>query len=63
MNIGWDLDGVLCEIDVGLLRVIDNMPPEARKSSEEWYYRERRPELNPKLFMSEDEWHRLKQTQ
>ena len=29
------------------------MPPEARKSCEEWYYRERRPELNPKLFMSE----------
>jgi len=55
MRIGFDLDGVLCKIDVGLLRVIDNMQPEANKSAEEWYYRERKPELNPLLFMSKDD--------
>jgi len=56
MRIGFDLDGVLCKIDVGLLRVIDNMQnEEAKKSAEEWYYRERKPELDAKMFLSEND--------
>jgi len=52
MRIGFDLDGVLCEIDVAVLRIIDNSPEEARKSAEEWYYRERKPLLNMKLVIA-----------
>ena len=55
MNIGFDMDGVLCKIDVALLRLIDNMPDEVRKSAEEWYYRQRPPELNASLFLHEDD--------
>lgn len=56
IRIGFDLDGVLCEIDVGLLRVMDNiLNKEARKSAEEWYYRERKPELNPILFLGKSD--------
>ena len=55
MKIGFDLDGVLCNVDVGLLRVIDNMKDEVKKSAEEWYYRERKPLLNPILFLSAED--------
>jgi hypothetical protein len=59
MIIAMDLDGVLCDIDVALLRVIDNIKDDkARLSAEEWYYRERKPLLNPKLFLRDsDEFH------
>jgi len=59
MKIGFDLDGVLCDIDVAVLRMLDNIPNEDVKTSvEEWYYRERKPLLNPKLFLrTSDEFH------
>lgn len=55
LRIGFDLDGTLCEIDIGLLRVIDNMEGEAQRSAEEWYYRERKPLLNARLFLHPDD--------
>jgi len=56
MKIAWDLDGVLCDIDLGLIRVIDNMTnPEAKYSAREWYFRERKPLLDARLFLSPDD--------
>lgn len=56
MKIGFDLDGVLCNIDVAVLRIIDNMPDTwGRASMEEWYYRERDPLLNPYDLLTEDD--------
>lgn len=59
MIVGFDLDGTLCDIDVAVLRIIDNIDDEdTKKSVEEWYYRERKPLLNPKLFLRQsDEFH------
>jgi len=59
MKIGFDLDGVLCDIDVAVLRMLDNIDDdEVKKSAEEWYYRERKPLLNPKLLLRDsDEFH------
>lgn len=59
MKMAFDLDGVLCDIDVALLRILDNIKDEkARLSAEEWYYRERKPLLNAKLFLrNSDEFH------
>ena len=54
MRVGFDLDGVLCGINVGVLRIIDNIQRgDVKRSSEEWYYRERKPLLNPHFFLSE----------
>ena len=56
MKVGFDLDGVLCEIDVFGLRLIDNTTPkEAQCSAEEWYYRERKPLLDARLLLSKDD--------
>lgn len=55
-KIGFDLDGTLCSIDVAMLRLIDNEPnKEAQCSAEEWYYRERKPLLDARLFLSKDD--------
>ena len=56
MKIGFDLDGVLCNIDVATLHLIVNTTPEdARCSTEEWYYRERKPLLDARLLLSKDD--------
>ena len=56
IKIAWDLDGVLCDIDIATLRLIDNEPnAEARQSAEEWYYRERKPLLDARLLLSKDD--------
>jgi len=56
VRIGYDLDGVLCDIDVAVIRIMDNLPKVQRDSVEEWYYRDRKPRLNPYLFgLPEDE--------
>jgi hypothetical protein len=58
-KIAFDIDGVLCDIDVAVLRMMDNITDtKVKESVEEWYYRERKPLLNPKLFLREsDEFH------
>lgn len=58
MKIGFDLDGVLCEINIGLLRIIDNLTGSAKQTAEEWYYRQRPTHLNPEDFVTkEDEYY------
>lgn len=55
---GFDLDGVLCNIDVALLHIMHKLPPEQEKLCELYYYTERTPLLDPHLFLSEgDEYH------
>lgn len=52
MKFAFDLDGVLCDINVVELYLTEN-----NNRMEEWYYRERKPLLNPKDFLtSEDEY-------
>lgn len=46
MTIGFDLDGVLCDINVTQLILIQNLP-----SAEVSYYKERKPLLNPVQFL------------
>jgi len=60
MIVGFDLDGVLCNIDVALLRIIDNLPDESRVDIERWYYRDRKPLLNANLFLAHVEKHHVK---
>ena len=58
MKIGFDLDGVLCEINIGLLRIIDNLTGSAKTTAEEWYYRQRPTLLNPENYTTkEDEYY------
>jgi len=54
LRIGFDLDGTLCDISVALLRSIDNMKDkQAMRNIEQWYYRERKPIFNARLFLHE----------
>jgi FMN phosphatase YigB (HAD superfamily) len=56
MIIGFDLDGVLCDVDTPLIRMMDNIKDDgARESIAEWYYSDRKPILNPRLFLSEND--------
>ncbi len=55
MKFGFDLDGTLCNSDITLLRMIDQMTPEQREAIEEWYYLDREPKLNPEDFLGEDD--------
>lgn len=52
MRFGFDLDKCLCDGDITVLRIIDQMTPEKRIAIEGWYYLERRPLLNPEDFLS-----------
>ena len=52
MKIGFDLDGVLCDIDVSALGIIRYLCQEG-KEMEEWYYKDRKPLLNPYQFMTD----------
>jgi len=56
LRIGFDLDGVLCDVDKALLAWIGRIKDEkTRKIVEMWYYRNRKPLLNPRLFLHEDD--------
>jgi len=50
MVIGFDLDGVLCDINVVELCLIGQ-----DLSIDQWYYKERKPLLNPAMFLSDDD--------
>ena len=57
LRIAWDLDGVLCDIDNALLRITHMMSPEEEEAVAKYYYSNRTPLLNPKLFLADgDEW-------
>jgi ADP-heptose:LPS heptosyltransferase len=55
MRLGFDLDSVLCNSDITMLRMIDQMTPEQREAIEEWYYLDREPKLNPEDFISDED--------
>lgn len=55
MKMGFDLDGVLCDIDVTVLHLMHKLPPEEEELAEVYYYKERKPLLNPKFLMNEDD--------
>ena len=56
MRVGFDLDGVLCDIDIAMLRLIDNLDDEnIRGNVELWYYKSRKPYLNPYMYTSIDD--------
>jgi uncharacterized HAD superfamily protein len=52
---GFDIDGCLCTANISLLRLIDQLPDSQRKLVEYWYYREQKPELNPEMFLDEND--------
>lgn len=54
MKIAFDLDGVLCDIDVSMLNIIYKLK-QIKKETELWYYRERKPLLNPYMFLTEED--------
>jgi hypothetical protein len=55
MKIGFDIDGVLADINVATLRIMDNLKKEAKNSAEQWYYRERKPLLDPRMMLGKDD--------
>lgn len=56
MKIAFDLDGTLCPIDIATLRLLDNVKDkEQYDSTEAWYYRERKPLLDARLVLSEQD--------
>jgi len=55
MKVGFDLDGVLCDIGVVELHLMHKLPPKGEETAELYYYTERKPLLNPKLLMHEDD--------
>jgi len=55
IRIGFDLDGVICDISVTTLRMIDQVDEEKKLMLEKWYYKERVPLLNPNLIMANDD--------
>lgn len=56
MKVGFDIDGVILDIDLGLIRMIDHMDSEeARKEVSKFYYALRRRQLNPIDFLHDDD--------
>jgi len=58
MKIGFDLDGVLCDCSGTILnfeRVFEKMNVDNIDKIDQYYYKERKPLLNPKLFMGEQD--------
>ena len=54
MRTGWDLDGVIADIDLFKLRTIDSMTDEKwKKELSTWYYSTREYQLNPKDYVHE----------
>ena len=58
MRIGFDLDGVLCDYDDTLTRLLGRLPDDEQRVSEVNYFSRRRPLLNPTLLChGDDEYH------
>lgn len=53
MIFGFDVDGVLCDISTSILYMTHLMTDEEAKTTEGHYYSERKPLLNPELFLAE----------
>lgn len=51
MKVAWDFDGVLCDVSVTLLSLMKG----ADMKIVEWYWRERKPLLDPRLFLAEED--------
>jgi hypothetical protein len=57
---GFDIDGVLCDIDVPQLQIIDSLPDDKRGWVEKLYYADRKTVLNPELLLAEgDIWYAI----
>lgn len=54
MKIAFDLDGVLCNIDIVALNIIRYLGQEG-KEMEGHYYRDRQPLLNPYQFLTDED--------
>ena len=50
MKIGFDIDGVLREINLPLLKIMEDYP-----ETKEWYYAGLKPLLNPILFIHQED--------
>lgn len=59
MRIAFDLDGVLAETSIALLRTVDRLGKEVARDVYGWTFRENKMLLNPMDFMifSEDEYY------
>jgi len=56
MRVGFDIDGVILDIDLAVIRLIDFLPDKKlRKEASKFYYALRRPLLNPLDFLHEDD--------
>lgn len=51
MNIGFDLDGVLCEIDIPIMHLFNLLDSTGEKDAEKYYYNFRKTILNPEDFL------------
>jgi len=52
--LGFDLDGVICDIDHYELKLLDTVR-KVDPSLEHWYYVSRKPKLNPATFTGKDD--------
>jgi hypothetical protein len=60
MIVGFDFDGVICDIDIVSLKLLDSLEGEEYLRAERSYYASRRPLLNPEDFLAEgDEYYVL----
>lgn len=58
IKLGCDFDGVLCDLDVTKLRLLDyveSMSKENGVGGKKFYYQERKPVLNPYHFLRKDD--------
>lgn len=55
MRIGFDLDGVVLDIDLGIIRLIDFSKAEDKRVLERFYYASRKIQLNPIDFLHGDD--------
>ena len=53
MRIGFDLDGVLCDIDHVGLHLMNKLTPKEEEKAEYYYYRQRTRLLNPEDFLND----------
>jgi len=56
MKIGFDLDGVLCNVSITQIVLLNEIPDEKlRNYAKLWYYRERKPLLDARLLLKHDD--------
>ena len=56
MKVGFDIDGVILKIDLGLIRAIDMIDDvDKRNEVSKYYYGQRERQLNPLDYMYEDD--------